>query len=76
MVGTIRVLYSCTVCGLVDVGVVVPERGDEDVVVWINGAVGHVAVDHRARSPQCHAKAVDLKVPFDGRSKIGGPVVN
>lgn len=74
---TVKLLYSCDLCGLVDVPVYVRARtgDDEDVVEWLNGAVLGIAQDHRRRSPTCLAEKITaIKIPAMGIKRIGGPV--
>ena len=71
---TIRALYSCEGCGLRDVGVDVPARGDEDVAEWMRGTVKRLSADHRRRSPTCTARAMqEVKIPITGADRVGGP---
>jgi hypothetical protein len=71
---TVRVKYSCPLCGLRDVAVDVTSRGEEDVVQWIEQVcMVELASDHATRSPHCHPLQLhDIKIPIAGAEKIGG----
>lgn len=70
---TIHCRYSCAGCGLADIGVDVPERGDESVAVWMNDTIRLLSRDHARRSPRCHPKSLqEVKIPITGASRIGG----
>jgi hypothetical protein len=69
---TIEVMYSCHGCGLRDAAVTVPERGDEDVVKWLDRVRAFIGADHASRSPHCRSGACDLKIPVPaGTEKVG-----
>lgn len=55
---TIKVLYCCDECGIVDRAVAVPVRvSQQNVVQWLEGVVAvHIARDHRLQSPQSRSK--------------------
>ncbi len=73
----IRVLYTCRLCGLDNVGVDVPARGDENVLVWMDSTARQLSEDHAKRSPNCYPKTLDeIKIPITGANKVGGPCVN
>ena len=73
---TITVFYACTSCGLREVALPVRTRGDEDVMVWLEAVKMEASFDHALRSPNCKSGKMDyLKVPFDGRDKVGGPII-
>lgn len=75
-VPTIQVLYSCDLCGLKDVAVDVPMRGEEDVLQWMDKTVIHLGNDHFRRHPECHPeKLTNIKIPITGAEKIGGPAI-
>ena len=73
----IKIKYSCLRCGLKDVELAVPSRGNEDVVAWMQNAVGsNIKNDHTMRSPECPAEsAQEVMIPMTGTNKIGGPTV-
>lgn len=74
---TIRVLYSCPLCGLFKVSCDVPARGEEDVVAWMHQTVAALSRDHHARSPRCQPRELkDVMIPMAGRDRIGGPEMN
>lgn len=75
---TLRVLYSCPLCGLTAVPVDVPLRGDdEDVLVWMEQTIRLTGEDHARRSPDCHPEQLhDLQIPIAGTERIGGPQVH
>lgn len=74
---TVRVQYSCPLCGLFKVHCDVPARGDEDVLVWMEQTIAALSHDHHARSPQCHpGELKDVMIPMTGTDRIGGPVTN
>jgi hypothetical protein len=78
MSDTITVKYSCHQCGLHRAEVEVRLRKpNEDVAEWVEMIVGwDVKVDHSMRSPLCSAVSVqDLMIPIEGRSMVGGPVI-
>ncbi len=70
--------YSCSLCGLHRVSVMVAARTTEDVAVWLEQIATPALVnDHEARSPGCHpATLSELLIPITGASKIGGPLEN
>lgn len=71
---TITVFYSCAACAVVEAPVVVPARGDEDVVTWTQATAARCGAAHALRSPHCFATMLDLKVPLDPHAdRIGGP---
>ena len=64
---TVRVLYTCNACGIVERGVDVPERGkDQDVVDWARNTMGiAIGDDHAANSPGCPSSVMDMvKIPI------------
>ncbi len=74
----IKIKYSCLECGLKNIELAVPARGDEDVVTWMKNAVGsNIKNDHTMRSPECPAEsAQEVMIPITGTDKIGGPTIN
>lgn len=74
---TILVYYSCPDCGLKKVACSVKAREEEDVIQWMEGVMmGALKRDHERRSPTCRPKAlVDIMIPMQGASKVGGPTV-
>lgn len=72
----LTVLYTCAPCGIHDREVIVPARGDEDVVQWLEGpCMGALARDHQSASPGCRATTLtELKIPMSGTDKVGGVV--
>ena len=74
---TIVVQYSCDLCGLKRVPVVVPARLHEEVMVWMDMVIRHVSADHALKRPNCHPeKLTDLLIPLTGVTKVGGPPVS
>jgi hypothetical protein len=71
---TITIQWLCALCGVRDAPLAVPERGEEDVIAWMEATLHHVRRAHTDRSPRCPVLHVDLKIPTDYRSKIGGPI--
>jgi len=70
---TIRVFYSCPLCGLVKTAVDVPARDEEDVRVWMEQTVRLTGEDHARRSPDCHPQRLhDLMITMTGLDRIGG----
>lgn len=73
---TIKVRYSCHTCGLTKVSCLVPARGEEDVVSWMNSTVALLSADHRNRSPTCvpiDGQLHDVMIPIES-DKVGGAV--
>jgi hypothetical protein len=69
----IRCLYSCVLCGALDIALDVPARGEEDVSAWMDSLIAKIAEDHRMRSPLCGATKIDsVKIPITGSDKVGG----
>lgn len=75
---TIRVRYSCNLCGIRGVTVHVPARKDEDVKEWVEQVMGNaLSADHRRRSPECQPQSLqDVMIPVEGTDRIGGPAKN
>lgn len=71
--GTIRLLYSCPLGCVTKRAVVVPSRGAEDVVTWLEKiALPVIATDHAGTSPFCPADSVkDLMIPMSGSERVG-----
>jgi hypothetical protein len=75
---TIKCLYTCTLCDLVDVAVEVPARASTQAVVeWMERiCIPAIANDHRRRSPACNPDTLEnLKIPISNADYIGGPAV-
>lgn len=72
---TLKVMYSCHLCGLHDAPVFVPAReSEENVKPWIDRTILLLAKDHAARRPGCRPRQLhDLKIPITGAGWIGGP---
>jgi hypothetical protein len=71
---TVRVMYSCALCGLQRVAVDVPAReADEDVMHWsLQTLAGAISVDHRRQSPGCQAKSItEVMIPLLGVDRVG-----
>lgn len=76
MAETIEIKYSCALCGLKRVSVSVPVRGEENVIEWMEKTGAFLGADHAERSPRCHPKELtEVMIPYTGRAKVGGPVV-
>jgi len=86
---SIRILYSCHLCGLHRVGTDVTERGQEqDVVDWVKNVMTPEVCrdhdrrspdcrDHDRRSPDCHPKTItEIMIPISGTDKIGEAAKN
>ena len=74
---TIRVFYSCALCGLIKVGLDVPAREVEDVRVWMDSTILLLSQDHNRLSPHCHPTTLtNLLIPMTGVDRIGGPAVS
>ena len=76
---TIECTYSCEVCGLDDVPVKVPARGEEDVVDWMRKVCTPALYrDHHFRCPECTSQMLkNLMIPMPvGTDRIGGAVAN
>jgi len=74
---TITVKYSCKLCGLDKVDVVVPARGTEDVLTWMDTMGRFLGEDHHRRSPYCTpTKLQDVMIPMTGTDRVGGPTKN
>ena len=73
----INIKYSCLQCSLKNITLEVPARGDEDVVAWMQNAVGsNIKKDHTMRSPECPAEsAQEVMIPMTGTDRIGGPTI-
>jgi hypothetical protein len=75
----ITILYSCFPCGLLRVPLEVSERGQENVVEYLEKVVAPVvSADHLMRSPFCSSRTMDeLLIPLTpGSAKIGGAAVH
>lgn len=72
-------MYSCVVCGLEKIKVIVPARLDpdkENVEVWMNKTIALVGKDHQQKSPQCTTKHLrNLMIPIENAGWIGGPQI-
>lgn len=77
---TIRVQYSCALCGVQNGSVDVPARmsDDDNVVHWVEQICGNaIGQDHRRRSPTCPARKIsEVKIPIDGAERVGGPAIH
>lgn len=75
---TIRVLYSCELCGLEKVGANVPARTSENVIEWFEKTLGPaLSADHAKRSPGCAPENLkNVMVPMTGATKVGGAPEN
>jgi len=74
----IQVLYSCR-CGITDKAVSMREREyGESVVDWVEKVMTPaIDQDHTASSPTCTSRTMEsVKIPMDGRPRIGGPIIN
>lgn len=72
----ITVLYSCRDCDLERVPCMVPARGEEPVLAWMDATIRVLAGDHARRSPACTARKLsDVMIPMTGADRIGGPAV-
>lgn len=60
-----EVIYKCGCMPQMATIIVADRRADQDVVSWVEDAVGKaLAVDHRARSPQCRSGTTEyVKLP-------------
>ena len=78
MIATIKIQYSCVMCGIKRQVVEVPARTAEDVVVWMKQIMTPALVrDHEARSPFCHPKTLsEVLIPIEGASQVGGAAEN
>ncbi len=74
----VEVLYSCSHCGIVDRGVKLRARTDEEVVFWVGTLMARaISADHRQHSPHCTATKMDnVKIPMEGTDRLGGAPVN
>lgn len=77
---TIRVMYTCALCGTIDRGVDVPARMDPDAVDvkhWVEQIMGRaISDDHSRHSPFCPSRKMDnVKIPITNVAHIGGPAV-
>jgi hypothetical protein len=75
---TIRCLYTCSLCDLVDVAVEVPAReSTRPVVEWMERiCIPAIGADHALRSPGCQPETLEnLKIPITNADYIGGPAV-
>lgn len=77
----IEVKYSCRVCGLHRIPVMIEPRDEEDdVVAWVSGPMSIALVaDHERRSPGCQPSEfseVMIPLPHDESGWIGGPEVH
>ena len=75
---TIKIKYSCCLCGILRQEVEVIARTDENVVEWLQGiATPAMMSDHALRSPECHpTKFSEVMIPITGVDKVGGPALN
>jgi hypothetical protein len=76
---TLSVMYSCEKCGLKRVSVPVRTReADEDVVHWVEVAVGSaIGDDHQSRSPHCRVSTMsEVMIPVTGADRVGDPAKN
>jgi len=59
----IQVLYSCSLCGVVDIPVDVPDRGENNDV-WMYEVGRRCGLDHGTRSPKCRPTTLsEVKIP-------------
>ena len=69
--------YCCDECGIQDMRLVVPVRGDEAVTNWLKKVSYHIRDNHEAMSPECrNEKISQIRVPTANTTKVGGPVIN
>jgi len=73
---TMTVRYSCPECGIVDRGVEVRERREnEDVVEWVRMVMRMTCEDHAECSPKCHPSELkNLKIPLPPHAAFIGQV--
>lgn len=65
MIGpVISLMYTCHECGVEEDEVIVREHlGTEDILHWVDYALGVVNASHCNSSPCCRSKMVELRVP-------------
>ena len=67
-----KIQYTCHQCSLVLRDVTVgPRIEGQTVVDWVNYVRLLCSLDHRATSPECMTKRVDLKIPMPSDRGIG-----
>lgn len=70
---TVKVKYKCNGCSL-HRSVDVPERGDGDLLYWIDSIVmPGVALDHKKTSGGCQASQFDVMFPIGEDGRVGTP---
>ncbi len=69
----IRVRFSCHGCGLTEIEVEVPARGNEDIITWIENTRPFITASHKKHSPHCTTQACDLMTTFSAGQRIGAP---
>jgi hypothetical protein len=75
----IECLYSCKLCGLLEVSVRVPAREEnQDIRAWMEQVlIVGIANNHSLRSPGCLAKVItEICIPITGVKYLGGPAEN
>lgn len=76
---TTAIKYSCTLCGLTDIEVLVQAReANEDIIHWTNTVmIPALCLDHAQLSPDCHPTQLqNITIPMSGVEYIGGPTVH
>lgn len=70
---TIKVRYTCGLCGIKRMPVDVAERDDDqEVTAWVKRMAIELAADHRKRSPACHPLVFDeIMIPSDEDTPVG-----
>lgn len=71
---TITVKYSCGLCRLEKIELLVPARENESIDQWLQETIQRIADDHAKRSKGCfpdHLK--DIMIPVYNENQIGGP---
>lgn len=70
----ISVQYSCSLCGIKNKAVDVPERTTEEIDVWFEDVlIVHLCADHRKHSPDCNPENLsEVMIPMpENADKIG-----
>jgi hypothetical protein len=71
---TVECMYSCSLCGVTKRKVMVPARGDENVVAYVEKvAVPRLVADHLINSPGCKPeKFAEVYIPVTNDGVVGG----
>jgi hypothetical protein len=71
----ITVKFNCKMCGVNEYELQVPAREAEEVQLWIDKTLWHVAEEHHRISPLCPSIKCDLIIPTPTESEFVGQQV-